>query len=203
MAHHAAGQEATAGDFLPRGPLARALLFAVLAIVIGSLVLALWATGGLAKAPDAPPSAPGRPISNELFTVTPHSATVTIDKDKGPEPVLEIRADLVTKVKEPVEFGALNGIIAPSIQPGKARVKSIDVLFERNPEGLYTELQPQVSEKVLLTWPLPKKVAPDSVESVALTIWDAQKTGGFWDERERWGAGEERVGTVEIPVERG
>lgn len=174
-----------------------------MAIVIGSLVVALWAAGGLAKASDDPPSAPGKRISNALFTITPHAAAIAEPSGLSKEPQLQISADLVTKVKEPINFSSFDGIIAPSLKPGNATPKNIQVKFKRNPDGFYSEIQPQVREKVVLTWPLPKKVDPDSVKSVTLTVWEAQKTGGFWDERERWGADAERAGTFEIPVERG
>ncbi|GAA3729995.1 hypothetical protein GCM10022205_13970 [Spinactinospora alkalitolerans] len=177
----------------------RALLVGGFVLLVCALVFALWRMGGLAKASEQPPSEPGKPVRNALFTITVHDATVVSDT-LGP--AVQVRADLTSHDKNPVSYSYIDDMLQLTLSPGGAKVDgAMTAALERDPEGFAGDVQPEMPETVLMRWPLPEGTDPDGLEQVRVAVTDAEFRPGFMDQTSYWWSTDKVIDTIAVPIE--
>jgi hypothetical protein len=228
VAHHAPAGDEGPGQFLPESRLLRAVLALVASAVAGMVALLLWVTGGLESADAAADTAPGTPVTNDMFTLTVHDAAITTDPELGGSSLV-VRADLRSHDTRPFTGGDLGRIIEPKLDPHLLEPGPLSIAFERHPDGVVSGVQPDMTEEVTLSWPL-SKVDPEAEkdpdapvfdpdqlfaepedlsaeiareESVTLRVFDAEYASGFTDQSESWGPGGTTLAAITLPLDKG
>ncbi|MDA0564656.1 hypothetical protein LG943_09995 [Streptomonospora sp. S1-112] len=155
MAHHAPHAQGPGGGFLPEGRLARALIALGASVLLIVSAVAIWAAGGFEPADAAPAAQPGTRVETRQFTLTPHEAVFTEDPDTGLT-VLQVRADLVSNDTKPYYADSIDQSIEVEFPSGKLEATMLTVKYTRHPEGLVSQIQPDMPEEALLVWSLGK-----------------------------------------------
>ncbi|TDQ55435.1 hypothetical protein EV190_101762 [Actinorugispora endophytica] len=191
-------------DILPQGPVARVLAMGGFVGVAGALVLTLWQVGGLEKAPPPAPVPPGTEVRNELFALTVTGPRAVVADDDF-ETRVQVSGELTSLSKEPVRVSDLNSVFAPKLAPGDAALttSSLRIRFDRSPERFVTYLQPEVTERVTLSWAAPEGAAAAEAEEVLLAVTGAAYEPGFTDQRLSWWTDNEVLQVVGLPIEQG
>ena len=177
-------------------------MISVGAAAVAVAVLGLYLFGGLDTATPTP-EPPGTRLRNVLYEITPHEAAPASDEVEGA--VVQVLVDVELHGSDlPVPMFDIGSTMDVRLFPGDHRVKHPDLTLTRYPQGVTTRLQPHMREEALLSWPLPDGVSPDEVDTVRITVRQAEKlvtTGGggfFWSPI----AGSS-VGTVDLPIGEG
>ncbi|QBI51934.1 hypothetical protein EKD16_00565 [Streptomonospora litoralis] len=131
----------------------------VAAAVFAVATLALWATGGLARADPTPEQEPGTEVRTKMYTLTPHKAEFTTGSDGLT--ALRISADLVSNHTKPFQVSELNRTIEIDFPSGRIDPAQLSLTYARQPDGFVFEVQPAMREEVLMTWTLRKAEAED------------------------------------------
>lgn len=140
----------------------RAAILLMATSVLGAATLALWATGGLARADATPEKEPGDTVRTAMYTLTPHKAEFVSDDSKLT--ALQVRADLVSNDTKPIPVGSLDLVIDVGFPSGRIDASALNVRYVRHPDGLVFNIQPDMREEVLMTWSLRKAEGGDGQE---------------------------------------
>ncbi|MFD0773548.1 hypothetical protein ACFQZ2_06360 [Streptomonospora algeriensis] len=160
MAHHVPdpADEPPTGLF-PQSTAWRAAIALIASAALCAAALALWATGGLARADTAPDQEPGTEVRTAMYTLTPHEAEL-VTGDDGLT-ALQVRAELVSEHTEPIPLSAIRQVIDVDFPSGRIEAPALTFGYVRHPDGLVFEVQPDMREEVLMTWSLRKAEAAD------------------------------------------
>ncbi|MFL1376669.1 hypothetical protein [Nocardiopsis protaetiae] len=180
----------------------RTAVLSVGAAIVAVVVLGTYLLGGFeAAAPE--PKPPGTELRNVLYRITPHEAGLGSDEIEGT--VVQVLADVELHGSDlPVSMFDVGAIMDVRLFPGDHRVKHPGLTLTRYPQGFTTRLQPHMPEEALISWPLPDGVSSDEVETIRITVRQAEKittSGGggfFWTD-----VPGSSVGTVDLSVGEG
>lgn len=213
VAHHVSQPGRVRGGWLPGPRPVRMLIVAVFFALVAILAAPIWYMGGFATAhvEDAPVDA-GEPVTNDLFTIEPHSAEFVADEGGStPRTTLRVHAELTLHADEAERTSTLGGLIDVTLAPDAGEPTRLDTLrLERRPERRMAWVQPAVTETVMLEWSLDEELGSvhditEQVDHVRLTVLEAEYEPGFVDQTVRWRAtlDEGEVAQILVPLQEG
>ncbi|WP_146159430.1 hypothetical protein [Allonocardiopsis opalescens] len=195
MAHAAPQTAAPESDERPPW-----LLLVIAAVVIAVASLVIWPLGGFRTAPEPVPQLQaGAQARNALLAITPVEVRVfTDDSEFGGGTYIELVADLEVLDRRPMSAWDLNTALEARLMPSTQELDHFEIRVERDPEAIYSSLNPGMPERAMIRWPVEALAEGDN--EVRIQFWDVVYQAGFVDESSRWFIGDRVIAEYRLPL---